>query len=232
MQKLLITMLLSACASTPGARPHDMSAAQHEQHARQEAAAADRDAAQYDPAARTFVQGCARYEDVCWRAKQNPTARYRDQAEQHRRAAAEHRAASAALREVEASACVGVADEDRDISPFERTEDIASTTPLTERRATSVGREHAAVTVGARVVFRPVPGLTAEKLQRQVDCHLARAAVLGHNLPEMPDCPLVPRGAHARVVAAGNDLAVEVRGEDPGAAAEIVARAERLSSRH
>lgn len=231
MQKLLIMILVSACASTPGARPHDMSAAQHEQHAAQEAADADRDAAKYDPGARALPQGCARYDDVCWRSKQNPTARYRDLADQHRRAAVEHRAASAALRDVEARACAGMTDEDREISPFERSEDIAGMTLLAEPRATSAGRAHTPVTVGARVVFRPVPGLTAEKLQHQVDCHLARAAVLGHELPEMPDCPLVPKGAHARVVRTEEGLAVEVRGDDSTAAADIVARAERLNHR-
>lgn len=229
MKKLLITILLSACA-TPGARPHDMSAAQHEQHARQEVSAADHDAAKYDPGALAIAPGCGPYDAVCWRAKQNPTARFRDMAEQHRRAAADHRAASAALREIEATACAGIAAEDRDISPFERTEDIASTAPLSERRATGNGRAQT-ITVGARVVFYPVPGLTPEKLQRELDCHLARAAVLGHELPEMPDCPLVPKGVHARVVTTDRGLAVEVRGEDSTAAADIVARAERLKIR-
>jgi len=207
-----------------------MSAAQHEQQARQETSAADRDAAKYDPGALAVAQGCGPYDGVCWRSKRNPTARFRDMAEQHRRAAAEHRAASAVLRDIEATACTGIAAEDRDISPFERTDDVASAAPLTEERATGVGRSRT-VTVGARVVFYPVPGLTPEKLQREVDCHLARAAVLGHELPEMPDCPLVPKGAQARVVVTEHGLTVEIRGEDSTAAADIIARAERLKIR-
>jgi hypothetical protein len=68
----------------------------------------------------------------------------------------------------------------------------------------------------------------ARHLQREIDCHLARNAVLGHDLPEMPDCPLVPKGAEARVRAAENGFVVEVRSDDPAAVAGIVARAERL----
>ncbi|HZJ67779.1 MAG TPA: hypothetical protein VFD36_29955 [Kofleriaceae bacterium] len=70
-----------------------------------------------------------------------------------------------------------------------------------------------------------------ETLQQEVDCHLARAAVLGHELPEMPDCPLVPKGAEARVSATAQGLAVVVRADDLTAAADIVARAERLKAR-
>jgi hypothetical protein len=88
-----------------------------------------------------------------------------------------------------------------------------------------------AVTAGVRVMFQPVPGLTAEKLQRQVECHLARAAVLGHDLPEMPDCPLVPKGAEARVSTTAQGLAVVVRADDLTAAADIASRAERLKVR-
>lgn len=221
-------ILFSACASTtPGAHPHDMSAAQHERAADQQVAAADSEAAQYDPGARAVVEGCGPGDKVCWLSKRNPTAKHRDLAEQHRRAAADHRAASAALRNAEEKACTGIDADDRDISPFERTEDIASIEPLIERRGGGriPVRE---VTAGVRVVFQRVPGLTAELLQREVDCHLARNAVLGHALPEMPDCPLVPKGAEAHVRATGNSFVVEVRSDDPASSADIVARAERL----
>ena len=228
----LATILLAACTSTtPGARPHDMSAAQHEREAKREANAADRDAARYDPNARAVVQGCGPYDDVCWRSKRNPTAEYRRMADEHQRAAADHRGASAALRDAEAKACVGIDGDDRDISPFERKDDIASIEPVTERRWAGRGRSQRTVTAGVRVIFQPVPGLTAEKLQQEVDCHLARAAVLGHELPEMPDCPLVPKGAEARVSATAQGLAVVVRADDLTAAADIVARAERLKAR-
>jgi hypothetical protein len=232
LKTTLATILLAACTSTtPGARPHDMSAAHHEREGKREAEAADRDAARYEPNARAIVQGCGPYDDVCWRSKRNPTAEYQRMADDHRRAAAQHRAASAALREAESRACAGIADDDRDISPFEQRDDIASIEPVTEQRWAGVGRMQRAVTAGVRVMFQPVPGLTAEKLQRQVECHLARAAVLGHDLPEMPDCPLVPKGAEARVSTTAQGLAVVVRADDLTAAADIASRAERLKVR-
>lgn len=146
----------------------------------------------------------------CWHASDRRVI------DAHTRAAADHRAASQALRDAESNACAGIAPEDRDLSPFERTSDIAAV----EWSET-----------GAIVTFRSVPRLSAKWLQRAVDCHLARSAALGHDLPEMPDCPLVPRGAHARVVAKGPSLAVELRGDNGAAIDEIRSRAMRLLER-
>jgi hypothetical protein len=104
--------------------------------------------------------------------------------------------------------------------------DIASVSELSE--SVTVGHATSTRVVGASIVLRAVPGLTAEWLQRLVDCHLARNAALGHDVPEMPDCPLVPRGVSARVRSVGNGFAVDVRSEDPDVAADVLARARRL----
>ena len=151
----LATILLAACTSTtPGARPHDMSAAQHEREAKREANAADRDAARYDPNARAVVQGCGPYDDVCWRSKRNPTAEYRRMADEHQRAAADHRGASAALRDAEAKACVGIDGDDRDISPFERKARIRSTANIRDLRATMPCRRGCRCTATRRPLLR------------------------------------------------------------------------------
>lgn len=228
----ILGMLTAACATTsPGAKPHDMSAAQHEREAQAHAVTGQEHADQYDPGARAEQEKCAPAgtlgTGVCWSSIENPTAQHRQEADEHRRHAADHRAASAALREAEARACVGISPDDRDISPFEHTADIAAIEPLmaqigTQRTTTSEGM------VGAVVTFRAVPGMTAEWLQRVVDCHLARNASLGHAMPEMPDCPLVPRGAQARVRSTGDGFAVEIRSDDEATAREILARAKRL----
>ena len=78
------------------------------------------------------------------------------------------------------------------------------------------------------MTFRAVQGMTAEWLQRLVDCHLARNASLGHVVPEMPNCPLVPNGAEAHVSSTGNGFAVIIQSSDPATAREILARANRL----
>ena len=233
-----------ACGGAAGTRPHDMSTAQHEQRAREHDAVADRHASAHDPTARESVLDCRRpgtpagpgfaLGRVCWSSVVNPTAEHARAAQEHREIAAAHRRASSALAQAEASACVGLSDEDRDMSPFLHTEDIASVDRLIERerdQGPNLSKSGIAWVDrfrGARVVFRAVPGLTAEWLQRVVDCHLARNASLGHDVPSMPDCPLVPGGASARVVSTGNGFAVEIRSEDADVADEILARARRL----
>jgi hypothetical protein len=228
----VLGMMTAACGTTSrGAKPHDMSAAQHEREAQAHADTADEHAGQYDPEAAAAQKKCAPAgtlgAGVCWTSIINPTEQHRQATEEHRRHAADHRAASAALREAEARACTGISPDDRDISPFEHTEDIVAIAPLTERLGTSA-TDTSERTAGAVVTFRAVPGMTSEWLQRVVDCHLARNASLGHEVPEMPNCPLVPRGAQARVHSAGDGFAVEIRSDDAATAREILARAKRL----
>jgi hypothetical protein len=167
--------------------------------------------------------------DACWTSLTSPTADDLRQAEEHRKAAADHRAAAQALREAESRACVGVPDADRDESPFDHTEDIESVEPLYV--GSSGGKSSTKRLVGATVTFRAVPGMTAQWLQRVVDCHLARNAALGHDVPEMPRCPLVPKGASAMVTAAQRGFAVAIRGDDQASANEILRRAQSLVSR-
>lgn len=228
----IIAILLAACGATPGARPHDMSAAQHEREAAQQGTAAEREAALYDPNARAVVQGCRPQDgSVCWVSKRNPTAKHKHLAEQYRRAAADHRAGSVALRQAEAKACAGVDPDDRDMSPFVHTDDIVNVEPMVESRRNGSASPPEDIVVGVRVWFASVPGLSKARLERQLECHLARNATLGHDLPEMPNCPLVPNGVSARVTTLGSGLGVEIWSEDPKTTADIIARADRLSSR-
>lgn len=220
---------------TPGAKPHDMSAAAHMRQSRAEDRLAKTHTRQYDPKATVERSRCLPRggrggaeitADVCWTSISNQTSVHLRAAEEHRRHAASHRAASASLRDVESRACVGIATDDRDISPFEHVEDIASVEPLIE----NVGARK--IPAGAIVNFRPVPGMTTEWLQHVMDCHLARNASLGHVTSEMPNCPLVPRGAQASVRSTGSGFAVAIRSDDPTSAREILARALRLQSAH
>lgn len=231
----LAVFALSACGpkKTPGANPHDMSEAQHEQAAAQEDALAESHAAQFDPNAEFKDVSCGGTNPhgarrICWTSSTNPSAEHLAMAAEHQRMAADHRAASQALVAAEATACAGIAEADRDTSPFDHAEDIASVTPLTESH--TAGKATTQVVVGAVVEFRAVPGMTAEWLQRAVDCHIARNASLGHVVPEMPNCPLVPNGASAKVASTGTGFSVSIRSDDPVAAADILARAQRLIS--
>lgn len=214
---VLISLVGGACASTaPGARPHDMSVRDH-----------DRAAKAHDEAATSLPAQCAQRQTPapCWKSLDH------EQLDEHRRVAAQHRAASAVLRDAENQACTGISDEDRDTSPFERVEDISRVADLFETPPVYTKVAPPRRAVGVVVTFRAVPGLTAEWLQRLVDCHLARSAALGHVLPEMHDCPLVPRGASALARSVGNGFAVEIRGSDEAAVDEIRARGQRLRER-
>jgi hypothetical protein len=125
-----------------------------------------------------------------------------------------------------AQACAGIDEDDRDMSPFYHREDIASVSAAEE--TITAGKGSSTRKSGARIVFRAVPGLTAEWLQREVDCHIARSAALGHSMPEMAYCPLVMKDVKAKVSSTGDGFAVEVTSADPKMVEEILRRAQAL----
>jgi hypothetical protein len=203
----VVAPVLQGCA-TPGTNPHDMSAAGHEL-----AAAKEEAAGRCPPGANASAP--------CWSSLKS-----------YQQRAAEHQAAAQALRDAEARACSGVPDYDRNVSPFLHSEDIEQVAPLNVPVARGgegqIPSQHDAVFKGAVISFRPVRGLTQEWLQRVIDCHLARNAVLGHDLAEMPNCPLVPKGVTAQAKSAGDHFVVEVSSDDPATAQEVWRRAQRL----
>ncbi len=226
-----IALLVAGCAArNPGARPHDMGAAEHEATATTHDTEADAAAANYDPAATETHRKCGggKGRHPCWTVVTNPTDAWLTEAADHRKMAAEHRAASEALRTAEETACAGLDEDERATSPFERAAaDIAGVEPYTVHRG---GKQPDERLVGAVVTVRAVEGLTTEWLERVAECHLARNAAVGHDMPEMPDCPLVPKGASVTVTSTGTGFAVAIRSGDDAAAADILARARRLTS--
>lgn len=146
--------------------------------------------------------------------------------------AAAHSAAGQALDGAEKRACQGVSQADRDISPFLHRDSITEVRPLTRSSGASddvYGSERAVEQpAGATIVLLPAPGVTAERLERIVQCHIARNAALGNNLQEMPLCPLAPKGVTATATSTGNGFAVSISSDDKGTAAEILRRARAL----
>lgn len=200
-----------------------MSVTGHETAAGAEHATAEEHAARYDPGAREPIQRCYKGVAVCWSSTRNPTEQHLADAAKHRELAQKHRAAAQALRDAEASTCAGIGEADRDTSPFYHREDIVSVDKI-ERQV----QGRASELRGARAVFRAVPGLTAEWLQRAVDCHRARAAAMGFEMEGMEYCPLVLKGADARVSSTANGLGVEVTADDAAIAEEIERRIQAL----
>ena len=216
---LLLALVAPACAAAPGTRPHDMSMAAHNATAARADQSARALADQPDPS--TESRPICVANKGCW-----TWAERREDAQQQRELAAKHRAASAALGQAEQQACVGISEDDRDMSPFYHRQDIASVRRLT--RQVRQGKSVTLDDVGATVVFRAVPGLTAEWLQREVDCHIARASSVGHDMPEMSYCPLVLKGVKATVSAARGGFAVNIESDDWDVTKEIVRRSNAL----
>jgi hypothetical protein len=234
---LTIPILAAACASTPGAQPNDMSAAQHEAMANEQAKNANAHERQFDPAPPNTDEGpCGGAQGnagelgrPCWTEDASRTSEHLDAAKRLRKMADDHRAASRALRDAEGRACVGISETARDESPFSHRQDIVGVEPLDGTPTT--GKSEYTTREGAIVTLRAVNGLTAEWLQRVVDCHLARNAALGHVVPEMPECPLVPNGVSATVTPVRAGFAVTIRANDTATADEVMKRAQALVRR-
>jgi hypothetical protein len=209
---------VGACASTPGARPEESSVSGHEQMAQKEEAEAA-------AIAENCRRGVPPPHGVCWTSTGNPSPDAVKREALHRRMAADHRAASQALRDAEQRACAGIPTQDRDISPFQHREDIESVEPINTPIGGKTGGFRAN---GVTVQIRAVPGMTAEWLQRVVDCHIARNASMGYAMPEMSDCPLMLRNVSATVTSTGRGFAVAIRSDDVDTVHEIRRRAEAL----
>ena len=244
--------LLGACASS-GTEPHAMTAGQHQAAAANEEAAAAEHQGQYDPSAIKpppapspgAYSACLSDKTsncyVRWKSEENPTEQHRKDAEHHRKLAAQHRAASKALIEAEQRFCAGLSEADRDSSPFYHREDITSVVAIKRpvknygyassgaNEVTPIQSSDQAGLLGARITFRAVPGMSGEWLQRVVDCHLARNAVIGGEDQSMSLCPLAVPHSTAYVSSVHAGFAVDVTSEDETSVREIVRRAATLA---
>lgn len=232
--RFTVAALLVACgAATPGANPTDMSMAEHQAAAQAHDQQAAAHANQYNADAsveQSRCSGASRGSDApCWSVYANPTQAHLDEAERHRKMAADHRSASDALRGAEAQACGGLAETDRDTSPFDRRDDIVSVDDFHVHLSPSKSGPNDRI-VGASITVRAVPGLTKEYLQRLVSCHLARNASMGFAMPEMAPCPLSVKGATAVVESTSGGFRVDIRSDDTASVAEIRRRAQALTA--
>lgn len=162
---------------------------------------------------------------VCWTSVTRPTPEAQQRADAERQLANERRATSAALVEAERTACADVAEPDRDLSLFDHTEDIVEVSPLKDYDFGA--RIPHAQLVGAVIAFRAVRGLTAQRLEQIVRCHLARDAAVKDALP---DGPLVLEGVEAHVVPDGPRFNLELRSTRTATAKELLARAQQLTA--
>lgn len=86
--------------------------------------------------------------------------------------------------------------------------------------------ERRRVLAGATVAVRPVPGLSAERLQRLVECGLAAAI-----FPGASDWIPLPAGVHPSVRSGGNRFLVDLRASDERDASKTLAALRQLAPR-
>lgn len=154
----------------------------------------------------------------CWNPQQEAAISHRWQAVRERRIARRERAHAVALARAEHEACRGIPARERTHSPFAHTRSIAEVIPHRE-----AGRLR-----GVRIVFKPVPGMTAAYLRRAIGCNVARYRVLGEPDGYLPDDPTLVRGAEVTVNQLATHVEVVVRTPDEVAAAVALSRAREL----
>jgi hypothetical protein len=217
LQRLVgAALLLAACASSQAVAPHEMSSVKHEREAQKE-----------EQAALAHTDYCAKGAP-CWTSEAHPSDKQKADAEAHLQHAEKHRAAAQALRDAEAAACSGMSLADIATSPFYHREEIVSVAKVNVAAAQTI--DQSTILAGGQAVFRAMPGLTAEWLQRLVQCHQARAAAVGFDIPELSYCPLALKGARASVTSVGDGFAISVTADDPATVAEIWRRIEASGS--
>ncbi len=164
---------------------------------------------------------------IAWAARIAPTPQQAAQLEALRDAARSHRMASPAVRAAEGTACAGLGDDDRDVTPFFYRDDVVDVQPLRGPDGALPGRLE-----GAAVTFRRVEGLSQERMQRLVDCQIARDAALEYRVPEVGWCPLAVAGTLARVADSESGLDVRLVAASADAATETYVRAVALAPLH
>jgi hypothetical protein len=138
-------------------------------------------------------------------------------ADRERRAARSDRASAAMLARAEDVACRTIPLEERDVSLFERRQEIAQVIPHREGGAL----------VGVRIVFKPLADITADSARQQIECHQARWVLLGSNADAAAADPTLVPGSETHVADRRDHVEVLVVTPDEESAAIAVARAER-----
>jgi hypothetical protein len=121
---------------------------------------------------------------------------------------------------------VGIPAAERAASPLDRPDQLRSVEAI--HVTTPSGKFTTTRLVGARVVLLAQPGMTAEWLQRILDCHLAHMAAAGPAAAHAHACPLSLPGVSASVTSVGDGFAVDVVADDVETAKLVLARAEAI----
>jgi hypothetical protein len=135
----------------------------------------------------------------CWDAAEEAAAHRRFLAEREAKLARTERRIATHMVENELDACRGLSPRELEHSPFAHRREIAEVIP---HRVTGTLR-------GVRIVWKPVPGLTADWMRRAIDCHRARFERLGEPPIYFPEDPTLV--ARSTVAVEQHDGHIEVQ---------------------
>jgi hypothetical protein len=154
----------------------------------------------------------------CWSTGNEAASAHEQAAERLRDEARQHRATARALVEVERTFCAILAEDELTHTPLYHRHDI-----LAVERYEEDGK-----LLGARIVWRPVEGLTSDYLRQALLCHRARMATLGYPTTYMPYDPSMLAATHIAIGPRAGQLVLTVRADDDVTAAVVWSRAQAL----
>ena len=154
----------------------------------------------------------------CWDLNEESAAHQRYLAHREREIARAERRSATSLVEIELAACRGMPERELEHSPFAHRKEIAAVIPHRD-----AGRIR-----GVRVVFKPVPGLTAAWLRQAIACHRARFERLGEPSTYLPDDPTLLARTTAIVEEHSGRLEVTIESSDETSAHAALDRAQDL----
>jgi hypothetical protein len=154
----------------------------------------------------------------CWDPNEEHADRHEEVAAREQRLADQERRQATSMVEAELVACRGISKRDLERSPFSHRKAIAEVVP---HRETGTLR-------GVRVVFKPVPGLTATWMRQAIACHRARFERLGEPAGYLPEDPTLVGQATTTVELRGGHIEVAIESPDDVSATVALERAQDL----
>lgn len=154
----------------------------------------------------------------CWDVAEENAQHQRYLAAREERIARTERREATAMVETELAACRGLSAREIEHSPFAHKKEIAAVIP----------HRDAGTVRGVRIVFKPVPGLTAAWMRQAIACHRARFERLGEPAAYFPEDPTLVAKADATVDMSSGHLEVLIVADDPTAARVALERAQEL----
>jgi len=154
----------------------------------------------------------------CWSQDRVDSAAHREEAERLRAEAAQHRATARTLLDVERTFCAGLPEDELTHTPFHHQDDIELA--VAEREGDRI--------VGAKITFKPVPGLDAAWMRMALRCHRARLAALGYPATYMSYDPSMLLNVAVEVDDRDGPVVVTVKADDEVDGAVAWSRASAL----